>query len=360
MSAVWSLPNERLAAPPTGVCHPPPGGNYNGLRAFLRNSTLTRLALQLTLTASLALLQTASLAADEGNSGGVMLGDPVTSQWRIGVVIRATGNTTGIVATTPVPTDWPEQKVRIVSEEISPGAKVTYRVLDGGGVKQMVVSIPRLAAGEEASAIVTFEVTKLDMNEPESTDGYRMPKKLTRDLANYLRPSPYIESSDASIKKLAPQIVVGQETAWLKTEAVFDWVRENVKYEFAETIKPAVTALKDGVGDCEELSSLFIALCRANRVPARAVWVPGHTYPEFYLEDATGRGHWFPCQAAGEAHDFGEMHEDRPILQKGDNFRVPEERTPQRYVKQLLKAANAQSNPEVKFVLEKVSDETEQ
>ena len=42
-------------------------------------------------------------------------------------------------------------------------------------------------------------------------------------------------------------------------------------------------ALRDGTGDCEELSSLFIALCRAHGIPARTVWVPDHCYPEFYL-----------------------------------------------------------------------------
>ena len=295
-------------------------------------------------------------AAEEVDTGGVILGEPITSKWRIGVVVRATGNTSGIVATTPVPTDWPEQDVRIVDEEISPHAKVSYRMLEGGGVKQMVVSIPRLPAGEEATAIITFEVTKLDMNEPKSTEGYRIPTKPSRDLKKFLLPSPYIESTDSKIKRLAPQIIAGKESAWLQTEAIFDWVRENVKYEFAEAIKPAIAALSDGVGDCEELSSLFIAFCRANKIPARAVWVPGHTYPEFYLEDEQGRGHWFPCQAAGEAHDFGEMHEDRPILQKGDNFRVPEEKAPQRYVKQSLRAANAQSPPDVKFILEKVNE----
>jgi hypothetical protein len=131
-------------------------------------------------------------------------------------------------------------------------------------------------------------------------------------------------------------------------------VRANVKYEFAEQIKPAVEALNDGQGDCEELSSLVIALSRADKIPARSVWVPGHCYPEFYLVDPDGKGHWFPCQAAGEARQFGSMIEDRPILQKGDNFKVPEERGPQRYVKQFLSAKNAAANPEVKFVMERV------
>ena len=67
-----------------------------------------------------------------------------------------------------------------------------------------------------------------------------------------------------------------------------------------------------------------------------------------------GSGHWYPCQAAGAERQFGSMVEDRPILQKGDNFKVPEERGPQRYVKQFLTAKNAAADPEVKFVLERV------
>jgi hypothetical protein len=86
------------------------------------------------------------------------------------------------------------------------------------------------------------------------------------------------------------------------------------------------------------------------------VWVPGHCYPEFYLQDAQNQGHWFPCQAAGADRQFGSMIEERPILQKGDNFKVPDERGPQRYVKQTLTAKNAAADPQVKFVLEKVDE----
>ena len=50
------------------------------------------------------------------------------------------------------------------------------------------------------------------------------------------------------------------------------------------------------------------------------------------------------------------MSEDRPILQKGDNFRVPEEKGQQRYVKPFLSAKNAAADPVVKFVLEKVAE----
>lgn len=295
-------------------------------------------------------LSTASSAAEPR----IRFGREQTKQFRLGVKVDASaGSVTGIVATMAVPMDWPEQTVKVVSEEITPNCRVSYRVLDGG-VKQMVINIPRLAKGEQASVVQVYECTIREILPPEVTSDLVVPTKSKRDLQKLLLPSPYIESTSPQIKQLAPGLIKDHDAAWDQTGAIFDWVRENVKYKFATEIKPAIAALKDKEGDCEELSSLFIAFCRANKIPARAVWVPGHTYPEFYLEDAAGNGHWFPCQIAGAARDFGNMYEDRPILQKGDNFKVPEERTPQRYVKQFLKAANAQGDPKVEFILERV------
>jgi hypothetical protein len=302
------------------------------------------------------LLSAVDVRAEDSAQSRLKLGEQTTSQWRFGLVVKAPGGAVnGIVATMAVPSDFPEQKVKIVKEELSPQVKkVSYR--DLGGVKQMVVSIPRVAVGEEASAIVTFEIIKSEIEKPDDVTGLAVPAKLAKDLSKYLLPSPYIESADPKIKQLAPTIVKDKEDAWQKVEAIFDYVQENVKYEFSTDIHPAVDALKAGKGDCEELTSLFIAFCRANKIPARAVWVPDHCYPEFYLQDSQGRGTWFPCQAAGDGHVFGWMGEARPILQKGDNFNVPGEKRPQRYVKQSFKAANAEGNPEVRFVLEKVKD----
>jgi hypothetical protein len=301
-----------------------------------------------------ALAWAGSLPADEAATGSVnaiRLGHGTSSRWRFGVEITAAdGPVTGVVATLPVPMDWPEQKVRIVESDITPRTKVSYRVIDGA-VKQMVVSIPKLAQGDEARAVVTFEIEKWWIEEPESTAGLRVPKA-SRELAKYLKPGPYVESNDPKIRSLAVEAAGDDAEPWQQVHAMFTWIRGNVKYKFAEAIKPAVEALNDGEGDCEELSSLFIAFCRVQKIPARAVWVPGHTYPEFCLDDANGTPHWYPCQAAGEAPDFGRMPEDRPILQKGDNLKIPEERTPQRYAKQTLRAKNAAADPAVRFVME--------
>ncbi|MEL7338393.1 MAG: transglutaminase-like domain-containing protein, partial [Planctomycetota bacterium] len=120
------------------------------------------------------------------------------------------------------------------------------------------------------------------------------------------------------------------DTDWQHIAAIYDWVRENINYVEGK-IKSAVQALKDKTGDCEEMTSLFVALCRASKIPARMVWVQGHCYPEFYMEDPEGQGVWFPCQAAG-TRQFGRMEDYRLLLQKGDRFKIPGQRQPVRYV----------------------------
>jgi hypothetical protein len=122
---------------------------------------------------------------------------------------------------------------------------------------------------------------------------------------------------------LAKTVGADKEKAWDKVEAIYDCVRGKVAYkEKSGPARSATNVLKEGAGDCEEFSSLFVAICRAANIPARIVWVPGHVYPEFYLEDGNGKGHWFPCQSAG-AREFGGLTDLRPIWQKGDNIRPP-------------------------------------
>lgn len=282
---------------------------------------------------------------------GPKRGEKQTVRYRLGVILTGSnGPCRGVVASVPVPREWPEQEVKIVDEEKSDLVrKTSFRTLNGS-VEQFVVEIPSLPAGAEAKAIVTFEITKYVLDSPEDPGVFQVPGRVTRDLRSYLTPSPYIETADRDIKAKALEIGATQESAWGKAEAIYDWVRENVEYVNGP-LKGAKQAMTDGTGDCEELSSLFIAMCRINKIPARTVWIPGHCYPEFYLEDKEGEGYWIPCQAAGD-RSFGHMYEFKPILQKGDNFRVPGLRGAQRYVSENLTSQNGA--PGYEFIREQV------
>jgi len=88
--------------------------------------------------------------------------------------------------------------------------------------------------------------------------------------------------------------------------------------------------------------------------------VPGHCYGEFYLEDDQGKGHWFPCDATRPA-PFGEVTDDRPVLQKGDNLRLRDPSTKRmrtyRFLPDNVLVADLRgAPPEVKVVLEPLGE----
>ena len=287
--------------------------------------------------------------SDDGK--GPKLGESTVQKWKAGIIITAVGGAcSGLSGSAPIPFDWPEQQVTIVNEDVSPLAKLSYEVVNGTA-KRMMVTIDQIPAGQEVKAIVTIEVRRWILLPPDNTDIYQLPDKhkLDKNLRIYLAPSKLIESTNPKIKSLARKLGVDKEKAWEHVEEIYDWVHDHIKYQKGP-IKGALAGLRDGTGDCEEVTSLFVAICRAADIPARSVWVPGHCYPEFYLVDDQGKGHWFPCQSAG-SRAFGGIPNRDPILQKGDNFKVGHES--KRYMAEEL-TAHGTSKPKVQWIRELV------
>jgi hypothetical protein len=280
---------------------------------------------------------------------GIRLDKQLTQRWQVGVKITAVGGPcAGLRGTIPVPTDWPEQQVRVVNEEISPlVGRVGYR--DLGGVRQMEFTIPQLPPGEVATALVTFEITRSSTLPPQDTAQYQIPKTPPVAVRFDLGVSPSIECRQPTIRAKAKELVAGKESAWDQVQAIYDWVRDNTKYQEGQ-LKGAAAALRDGSGNRDDLTCLFIALCRASGVPARTVFVADNCYAEFYLQDQAGKGCWFPCQVAG-TREFGGMSDHRPILQKGDHIKVPDLKDPQRFVAEFLTGKGGRGGrPQVEFI----------
>jgi len=284
---------------------------------------------------------------EKPSTGGPVLGAERTQRWQVGMVVTATTPCMNVYGTLPVPTVWPEQDVKVDEEQISTTInRVRYRDLDGG-IRQMLVAVPQLAAGEQAQAIVVVEVTRRAIELPANTQDYRIPKRVARDLRKYLAESPLIDSRDRKIRETAKDITADKEVAWEKVEAIHTWVKDNIKHT-NEKFKGTDKAFSDKSGHMEDLVGLFIALCRAEKIPARTVWVPDYCYAEFYLEDAEGNGFWFPCELK-EKTVFGTVSNDYIIMQKGDNIRVPEKDKPYRLVPEYVEAKGA-AKPRVQFV----------
>lgn len=256
---------------------------------------------------------------------------PQVTHWRIGLELTTPVTCTNVLATFVVPMDWPEQQVTVLNQNIDRHVTAweTRDVL--GGAKQIVLRMGRVTPGSLVE--VTFDVTvsRSRILPPEQTDDLVIPARPPRELRLFMGNSPNIDTSNSRIKLLARELMAEpKDNAWAQVEYIYDYVQENIEY-VEGPIRNASDALKDKKGDCEDMTSLFVALCRNSGIPARMVWIPDHCYPEFYLETPDGDGIWFPCQAAG-TRQFGRMDESRPVLQKGDRFKVPEIRSPVRYV----------------------------
>lgn len=281
---------------------------------------------------------------------GVRYGEATVHRYKAGVVIQAVGGPCqNLFITVPVPTDWPEQEVRVVDEDFSPGVRHVRHRTTIPGVKQMLVSVPSIAAGQTVNVLVTYEVKRRPILLPEDTSILKIPDKLDRRMLPNLATGLYIEPRSPQIKALARDVTADKATAWEKVEALFHATLDNVEHRTTDVRKGAARALRDGYAGNNDLTAVFVAMCRSIKVPARTVWVSGHCYAEFYLHDDEGNGHWIPCQVTGTPQ-FGESSTLRTIIQKGDCFRVPEKREQQAFVREFVHGKGGR--PRVKFVRE--------
>jgi transglutaminase-like putative cysteine protease len=285
-----------------------------------------------------------------------------TVRFQVGAIVTAKrGACRDIYAMVALPLECDLQSVKQLSQDVSPEvAEVVVRELAGGGARQMLISIPQLAAGAEARAVVTFEVTPNLILPPSESESATLviPKRVKTNLRQFVGPSPFIEARTPKIKKLARKVIADYESSagdgandWGRIEALYDHVMDEIEYmEGPDT--SALTTLDKKVADCHGRSALFVALCRAVGAPARLVWVQDHCYPEFYLEHSPGEGHWYPAESAG-TRAFGDMPLGRVVLQRGDDFRVPERpRDRLRYASDFLigKPLPGSGKPSVKYV----------
>ncbi|HEY1785320.1 MAG TPA: transglutaminase-like domain-containing protein [Pirellulales bacterium] len=276
------------------------------------------------------------------------LTDPRTYRLKILLKVEAPdGKLTNVVAVEPIPMDWPEQQVRLISQKLSAGARVTQEVIPGQAavLRLQVATIPQ---GGSATVERLYEVTRHRMQFKMPPDELDRPHRPPAELRDALTgPAPGLETQHPKIVALAESLrhrAVNQGS-WDMVKGFWQWTRDNVKFENGD-FRGALFAVENKCGDCEEMSALFVSLCRLSNITARTVWVEGHDYPEFYLSDRQGVGHWIPAQVVGPPW-FGEMAEYRPIFQKGDRFYDRFQKQYTRYVPHTARADGSSTQPKL-------------
>ncbi len=91
-----------------------------------------------------------------------------------------------------------------------------------------------------------------------------------RGLTAWLAAERFIESDDMQIRQLAAQL---KSKDPIRTASdICEWVGRNIAFHgYTKRPRGALYALKNKNGDCTESAYLFVALCRANGIPARPI-----------------------------------------------------------------------------------------
>ena len=119
---------------------------------------------------------------------------------------------------------------------------------------------------------LAFKVTRQEISMPKLPE--KEPKWNPVDYAEYLKATS-LGPIDGEVKKLAERIIKGKKTVLAKARAIYDWTVENM-YRDPATIGcgrgDVCTLLIKPGGKCTDISSMYIALCRAAGVPAREIF----------------------------------------------------------------------------------------
>jgi transglutaminase-like putative cysteine protease len=155
------------------------------------------------------------------------------------------------------------------------------------------------------NALTIEEIT--DMH-PEIVNHY------TRLQAN--ETTRFIDPYDFNITAIAETIHGNAETnnSFLLAKSLFVWLKENIQYQTHPNdggVRPAAVTLYNKVGDCDDLSFLYVSLCRVLGIPARFIRgylltgydngtaiATAHAWVEVFVGGSVGHNGWIPVECA--------------------------------------------------------------
>ena len=124
-----------------------------------------------------------------------------------------------------------------------------------------------------------------------------------------------IDPTDQDIQVIASFVKTQAETnnSFLLAKSLFIWLKENIQYQVHDgqgNVQPASITLQEKSGDCDDLSFLYLSLCRAIGIPARfirgyllddtgsKVTATPHAWTEVFVGGDLGTDGWIPVECA--------------------------------------------------------------
>ncbi len=91
---------------------------------------------------------------------------------------------------------------------------------------------------------------------------------MVENLKDFLQETRYCDFKHPLIQRTARELTQQSLTNQEKAVVLFNYVRDRIRYQFGRWSKKASVTLREGRGMCTNSANLFIALLRANEIPA--------------------------------------------------------------------------------------------
>lgn len=173
-----------------------------------------------------------------------------------------------------------------------------------------------ISATVEASSYVTVDLNGEDaVTLPEIREIHsKISTQYTRLQAN--ETIRFIDPFDPEILSIATTVLQNAQSnnSFVVAKALFSWLKQNIEYNThpdEKAVRSAAVTLENKQGDCDDLSFLYISLCRSVGIPARfirgfllAEVLPGtitavaHAWVEVFVGTSDSLNGWIPVECA--------------------------------------------------------------
>jgi len=137
----------------------------------------------------------------------------------------------------------------------------------------------------------------------------------------------FIDPEDSLIKTTVNNIlnITKSNNSFILAKELFIWLKQNTNYQTHirdNNIQPTNITIQKKTGDCDDLSFLYISLCRSIDIPARfirgylveendnEISMVSHAWAEVFVGGKIGNQGWIPVECAGDSSIETEINQN--------------------------------------------------
>ena len=137
---------------------------------------------------------------------------------------------------------------------------------------------------------------------PDVSDKITFPLEPQSELEAYTKATELIDADDRTVMEKANELAEGEDDLVLLLSKIGTWVRGEVDYSLstytASATRSASWVLENRKGVCDEITGLFVAMCRSLGIPAR--FVSGQAYTNYNDINDWGPHAWAEVHVPGQ------------------------------------------------------------